>query len=193
MSRRHHVAFHRALRATLAGLALLLAPAAARAQMDHSAHAQHAAGAAPTSLGQDAYAAIAEIVRLLDADPSTDWSKVNLEALRQHLRDMHEVTLRSAVAQRDVPGGFTADVTGDARTAAAIGRMLVSHARELDAMPELRATTEPIAGGVRLTVTAEGGDARAVARLRGLGMVGVLTLGDHHRVHHVMMARGGGH
>ena len=187
MSRRpHHL---------LAGLALLLAPLGAGAQqMDHSAHAQHAAGVgAPTLLGQDAYAAIAEIVRLLDADPTTDWSKVNVEALRQHLRDMQEVTLRSAVLQRDVPGGFTADVTGDARTAAAIGRMLVAHARELDAMPDLRATTEPIAGGVRLTVTAEGGDARAAARLRGLGMVGVLTLGDHHRPHHLMIARGGGH
>ena len=185
----------RPLHRLLAALALLLAPAAAHAQqMDHSAHAQHAAaGATPTMLGQDAYAAIAEVVRLLDADPSTDWSKVNLEALRRHLRDMHEVTLRSTVAQRDVPGGFTADVTGDARTAEAIGRMLPSHARELDAMPDLRATTEPIAGGVRLTVTAERDDPRLAARLRGLGMVGVLTLGDHHRVHHLMIARGGGH
>lgn len=36
----------------------------------------------PTRAGQEAFATIAEIVRLLDADSTTDWSKVDLEALR---------------------------------------------------------------------------------------------------------------
>jgi len=40
--------------------------------------------------GQDAFGAIQEIVQILDADPKTDWSKVDLEALRQHLIDMDE-------------------------------------------------------------------------------------------------------
>ena len=35
--------------------------------------------------GQDAFAAIQEIVEILAADPKTDWSKVNIDALRQHL------------------------------------------------------------------------------------------------------------
>ena len=43
---------------------------------------------------------------MLEADPNTDWSKVNVEALRQHLIDMDHVTMRSEVAQRVVPGGF---------------------------------------------------------------------------------------
>ena len=46
----------------------------------------------PTMPGQDAFGAIQEIVRILEADPKTDWSKVNLEALRQHLIDMKDVT-----------------------------------------------------------------------------------------------------
>ena len=50
----------------------------------------------PTMPGQDAFGAIQEIVRILEADPKTDWSKVNLEALRQHLIDMNEVTLKAA-------------------------------------------------------------------------------------------------
>ena len=37
--------------------------------------------------GHDAFGAIQEIVQILDADPNTDWSKVDLEALRQHLID----------------------------------------------------------------------------------------------------------
>ena len=60
---------------------------------------------APAMPGQDAFGALAEVVRLLDADPETDWSKVDLERLRQHLIDMNEVVLRSEVKQTPVPGG----------------------------------------------------------------------------------------
>ena len=49
----------------------------------------------PMLPGQDAFGAIQEIVHILDADPKTDWSKVDLEALRQHLIDMNEVTLHA--------------------------------------------------------------------------------------------------
>ena len=54
----------------------------------------------PTSPGQDAFGAIQEIVRILDADPTTDWSKVDIGALREHLIDMNEVTLHAAADER---------------------------------------------------------------------------------------------
>ena len=61
--------------------------------MPMGAHAgMHTASTAPTMPGQDAFGAIQEIVGILDADPKTDWSKVDLEALRQHLIDMNEIT-----------------------------------------------------------------------------------------------------
>jgi hypothetical protein len=41
----------------------------------------------PVLPGQDAFGAVQEIVRMLEADPETDWSKVDLEVLRQHLID----------------------------------------------------------------------------------------------------------
>lgn len=145
----------------------------------------------PRQAGQDAFAAIAEIVALLDADPATDWSKVDLERLRRHLIDMNEVVLHAAVTQVPVPGGLAMDVRGAGRTEEAIRAMVVPHAQELDRMPELTARTEPIAGGVRLTVTArKPEDARAVARVRGLGFIGLLALGAHHAPHHLAMARG---
>ena len=145
----------------------------------------------PILPGQDAFGAIAEIVRLLDADPGTDWSKVDLERLRQHLIDMNEVVLRSEVKQSPVPGGIVMDVTGSGRTRQAIRAMVVPHAAELSAMPGLAAKAEPITGGVRLTVTSTTpDDARAVARLRGLGFAGLLALGAHHGPHHLAMARG---
>ena len=49
---------------------------------------------------------------MLEADPNTDWSKVNLEALRQHLIDMNEVTLKAEAVAKPVDGGIEVTVTG---------------------------------------------------------------------------------
>jgi hypothetical protein len=150
-----------------------------------------AATGAPTLPGQDAFGAIAEIVRILDADPATDWAKIDIERLRQHLIDMNEVVLHAEVKASAVAGGLTMDVTGSGRTEQAIRAMVVPHAAELDGMPELAAKTEAIPGGVRLTVTSrDPEDAKAVARVRGLGFSGLLTLGAHHQPHHLAIAKG---
>lgn len=174
----------------------LVMPHSVLAQHPPMPHREHMpammAGRAPTEPGQQAFGAIAEIVRLLDADPATDWSTVDLERLRRHLVDMDEVVMRAAVTQTPVPGGLAMDVTGVGRTEQAILAMVVPHARELDRLPAYAATTAPIPGGVRLTVTAKSaGDAKAAARLRGLGFIGLLTEGGHHGPHHLAMARGG--
>jgi hypothetical protein len=160
-------------------------------------HAQHMramhgmTAGVPAMPGQDAFGAIAEIVRLLDADPSTDWAKVDIERLRQHLIDMNEVVLRSAVKQTPVSGGLAMEITGAGRTEQAIRAMVVPHAIELDRLPSFAAKTENIPGGVRLTVLAKNPDeAKVVARIRGLGFAGLLTEGAHHQAHHLAMAKG---
>lgn len=176
----------------LTGMALAAAPVAAQGHQ-HTPGMTHptATGDPPAEAGQAAFAAIGEIVARLDADPATDWSRVSLERLRQHLIDMDHVTLRSRVSQRETPGGFTAEVTGEGEVAGAIRRMLTAHATQVTREGAVRAAVEEIAGGVRLSVTAvEPSDARAVARLRGLGVIGFLALGDHHGPHHEGMARG---
>jgi hypothetical protein len=164
---------------------------------DADMHARHMqamhgmAGGAPAMPGQDAFGAIAEIVRILDADPATDWSKVDLERLRQHLIDMNEVVLRAAVRQTPVHGGLTMDVTGTGRTEQAIRAMVVPHAAELDRMPAWSARIETLPDGVRLTVVARRpDDAKLVARIRGLGFAGLITEGAHHQPHHLAMAKG---
>ena len=167
-------------------------PGAHGAMHGHMAHGPAAAGE-PVLPGQDAFAAIAEVVRILDADPATDWSKVDLERLRQHLIVMNEVVLRSDVKPSPVPGGLAMEITGGPATEHAIREMLVPHAAELDRLPAFAAKAESIPGGVRLTVTAKvPQDARAVARIRGLGFAGLLTAGAHHGPHHLAMARGEG-
>jgi len=147
--------------------------------------------AAPTLPGQDAFGAVQEIVRMLEADPTTDWSKVDLERLRQHLIDMNDVTLRSEVRATTVPGGLTMDVTGTGRTEQAIRRMVVPHTVELNNMSQWSARTEEMTGGLRLTVTAKNpDDTKTVARIRGLGFIGLLVQGAHHQPHHLAMAKG---
>lgn len=153
--------------------------------------AAETASGAPTLPGQDAFGALAEVVRLLQADPETDWSRVDLERLRQHLIDMDAVVLRSEVTSRRVPGGLAMEITGPPRTARAIRTMVAAHAAELDRMAEWTARTASVPGGLRLTVTARAPeDTRTVTRIRGLGFAGLLAQGEHHGPHHLAMARG---
>lgn len=172
-------------------LAVTALPGLAQSGMDHSRHGAMTAGAPAAPPGQDAYAAIAAIIAQLEADSTTDWSKVNVEALRQHLVVMNDVTLGARSTQVSVAGGARMDVTGDGRVAGSIRAMLHAHAPELDRMGLYRATVEDIPRGARLTVTAaDPADAKTVAKIRGLGFIGLLTLGAHHAQHHLALARG---
>jgi hypothetical protein len=142
----------------------------------------------PIMPGQDAFSAIQEIVQMLEADPKTDWSKIDLEALRQHLIDMNEVTLKADGAARPIDGGLEIAVTGSERTLAAIQRMVPDHAREINGLHGWSAQTAPLPNGVLLTVTAT--DPKEVQHIRGLGFIGILVSGMHHQPHHLAMAKG---
>jgi hypothetical protein len=154
----------------------------------HAMHARQMESAVSVSSGQDAFGAIQEIIARLEADPATDWSKVNLEALRQHLIDMNEVTLRADAAATPVAGGLSIAITGDGRTLAAIQRMVPAHAQEIDGLNQWRVTTAALPNGMSLTVTSD--DPKEVQKIRGLGFIGVLVTGSHHKPHHLAMARG---
>ena len=161
-----------------------------QSHMDHAHHMQGAEATIPTMPGQDAFGAIQEIVRLLEADSKTDWSKVNLEGLRQHLIDMNDVTLKADAQPKPIEGGLQVAVTGEGRTIAAIQRMVTAHAHEIERthLNGWSATTEPLPNGVVLKVTAS--DAREVAHIRGLGFIGIMVSGPHHQPHHLAMAKG---
>ena len=141
----------------------------------------------PTTPGQDAFGAIQEIVQILEADPTTDWSKVNIAALREHLIDMNEVTLRAAANERMLDNGIEIAVTGEGRTLAAIKRMVPAHVHELREIG-WKAKTEDLPNGVKLTVTAS--EAQPLTKLKALGFMGIMVQGGHHQPHHLMMAKG---
>lgn len=151
-------------------------------------HQPSGEAAQPSLPGQDAFGAIQEIMRLLEADPETDWSKVSIAALRGHLIDMNEVTLHAAADERKLDNGVAISVAGDGRVLDAIKRMVPAHARELNGMNGWSATTEDLPNGVRLTVTTS--DPQQVPKLQALGFMGLMVQGAHHQPHHLAMAKG---
>jgi hypothetical protein len=146
------------------------------------------ASTTPTLPGQDAFGAIQEVVRILDADPKTDWSKVDLEALRQHLIDMNEVTLKAEATPKQIDGGLEIAVTGSGRTLVAIQRMIPAWVQMANGHEGWTARVAELLDGELLTVTAT--DSKEVPHIRGLGFIGLLASGSWHQPHHLSMAKG---
>ncbi|KFE33618.1 hypothetical protein [Thioclava atlantica] len=139
-----------------------------------------------TEPGQSAFAAIQEIVAHLLADPETDWSRVDIEALRQHLIDMNNVTLHAQVSESDIPGGARFEAISEApEVTASIRAMVPAHVATMNGVEGWKMSAEEIPGGSALTVT--GADAQ---KIRALGFIGILTVGAHHQAHHLAIAKG---
>lgn len=156
--------------------------------MPMAGHPGMQAGTVPTLPGQDAFGAIQEIVQMLDGDPKTDWSKVDLEALRQHLIDMNEVTLKAQATPKQIDSGLEIAVTGSGRTLVAIQRMVPAWAQTMNGNRGWTTKVSELPNGELLTVTAT--DAKEVQHIRGLGFIGLLASGAHHQMHHLAMAKG---
>lgn len=160
------------------------------AMMTHGRPAESAAtgGYVLTEPGQGAFAALSEVVRVLETDPTTDWSKVDLDALRAHLVDMDRLVFDTAVTLSDLPNGISVFATGDVNTLATLRRMVPAHAAQLAIDARWTVAVEDLGNGVKLTVTSD--DPATVARIRGLGFFGLMASQDHHREHHMMIALG---
>jgi hypothetical protein len=158
--------------------------------MDHATHAQDQPlqNTILTEPGQGAFAALSEVVQVLEVDPDTNWGQVDLAGLRAHLVDMDRLVSDTNVEETELPDGLSSMATGDTDTIATLRRMVPAHAAQL--AQDDRWTIEAIdaENSVELRVTS--GDPAVVARIRGLGFFGLMASQDHHREHHMMMARG---
>lgn len=143
-----------------------------------------------TEPGNAAFAAVAEVVRELNARPDTDWSTVDLEALRRHLRDMERFTLGAELVRREeIPDGLRVVVGGpDERVRRAVRRTLEAHAPMLERETGWDARVEADGERTALTVTAD--RPTDAAKIRGLGYIGLMATGAHHTRHHWMIATG---
>jgi hypothetical protein len=148
----------------------------------------NAAGALPTQGGQSAFAAIQEIVKMLEADPATDWSKVDVEALRAHLIDMDNLTLRARITSEPLPNGERIRVAGDGAVRGSIRRMVKMHAAMAGDTPDwtMRASESP--DGADVVVMAK--TPLGARKIKALGLIGMMAQDMHHARHHLMLAKG---
>lgn len=142
----------------------------------------------PTETGQSAFAAIAEIVGLLNADDTTDWSKVDISALRNHLVDMNMLMMGAKVTQSETGNEVVFIVEGEGQVLRAIQAMALPHARQLDMMDGWSATATTTSKGAVLTMKAE--QPFALAKIQGLGFFGLMVTGAQHQPHHLALAQG---
>lgn len=171
-------------------LGLAAGYALANETSNHSGHGMDETQltAFPTEQGQSGFAAIAEIVNILENDPDTDWSKVNIDALREHLVDMDALTLGSSyvVERDDTSISFIASGTGPALRA--LQNMVPAHAAELNNMNDWEAEATATDTGATLTITPK--DKSDFKRVEALGFFGLMATGAHHQPHHLGMASG---
>ena len=146
----------------------------------------------PVETGQSAFAALAEIVAILEADENTNWSSVSIDILRAHLVDMDRLTLYSIVESTVLDDQrIRFQVRGKGQTLNAIHAMVPVHARMVRGLTGWQISVVREATGVVLTV--EPDPPEALTRLKAFGFFGFMTIGAHHQAHHLQMARGQGH
>lgn len=154
----------------------------ALAQHSHNGTGHTMAG--PKETDQSAFAALAEIVEILREDRDTDWSIVDIAALRQHLVDMDLLTTEAKVTGSQSPMGARFEVRGSGDVLEAIRNIVPAHAPFLAAETGWEVSTEALEDGVAINVD---GDS---AQIQALGFFGIMTIGAHHQEHHLMLAKG---
>jgi hypothetical protein len=166
-------------------------PTAATAKFPTKSPAASTSSATPLKeAGNAIFGTIQETIKMLDADPKTDWEKVDLEGLRQHLIDMENFTSGvDVLSKKNLDKG--AEIVIRAKSEAAHHSL----ERALKAHPSMMESETGWTMGVKqnkekFTLTIETQKPEEVAKLRALGYIGVMALGDHHQVHHWMMASG---
>jgi len=146
----------------------------------------------PQEGGQAAFSALIEIIDLLERDNNTDWSTVNIDGLREHLRDMNLLVLEtSAAAIKHSDNKIQFNVTGDVNSMRSISNMVPAHARFIKQSRGWDIEVTLTDTGAQVIVTSD--ESRDIDRLKALGFYGFMSLDSHHQAHHVQMARGQSH
>ena len=144
-----------------------------------------------TMPGNEIFGTIQEVIHKLEANPNTDWSKVNLEALRQHLLDMKAFTEEvEVVDKKPIANGVEIHVRPQTKRAeGALKRLFSIHPKMLK--KELGWDMTAKQNGNQLwAITCTTKKSSEVVKIRALGYIGLLAEGSHHQLHHWMIATG---
>ncbi len=160
--------------------------------VEHDPHHNHGMSTMPLiAAGNDAFTAIQEVVAKLLADPDTDWQRVNLEALRQHLVDMHNFVINVEVAtQKAIDSGVEFSVKPTTPGAAgSLERLFSAHPAVLKQETGWNMVVMKDKGGA-YTARVTSPDPGEAMKIRALGYIGIVAMGKHHQMHHWQMATG---
>jgi hypothetical protein len=140
--------------------------------------------------GNDIFGTIQEVVQKLETNPHTDWSQVDLEALRQHLLDMKAFTEEvEVISKREIENGVEITVRPTSKRAKqALGRLFTMHPAMIKREKGWDMQAKKGAGEWIVRCTTE--SASEVEKIRALGYIGLLAEGAHHQRHHWMIATG---
>ena len=146
-----------------------------------------------TMPGNEIFGTIQEVIQKLEADPNTDWSKVDLEALRQHLLDMKAFTEEvQVISKKPVENGVEIQVRPEnERAAGALKHLFSMHPAMLKS--EKGWDMKARQNGRQWMITCTTKEKSEVEEIRALGYIGLLTEGAHHQMHHWMIATGSMH
>ena len=151
----------------------------------------HAMNNAPLNMaGNEIFGTVQEVVQKLENDPKTDWSKVDLEALRQHLLDMKAFTEEvEVISQTHIKNGLSIEIKPQtSRAGEALERVMKMHPLMLKQEKGWDMQSKLLNGNFLISVTTE--NSSEVDELRALGYIGILAEGAHHQAHHWMIATG---
>lgn len=140
--------------------------------------------------GHSVFGAVQETIRRLEADSTTDWSEVDVEALRQHLIDMEQVAMNVVVEDEEaIQGGVRLQVRPTNEAArASLERVLAAHPRMLRRTQDWTMQVKEQGSTYVVRVTTD--DPGESDKIRGLGYMGLLAYGMHHQRHHWQLVRG---
>lgn len=143
-----------------------------------------------TEPGNAIFATIQEVVNQMLLDDDTDWEKVDLESLRQHLIDMENFTVNvQVISKTNIEQGIQVIIEPSTiQAAGSLDRALSAHPAMLEQETGWRMVSDKSGNKYRLEITST--NPEDVIKIRGLGYIGIMTMGSHHQPHHWAMASG---
>ncbi len=143
-----------------------------------------------TETGNDIFGTIQEVIINLNANPNTNWAKVNITALKEHLLDMRDMTINvKVISKKALKNGSEILIKPETkRSIQSIKRVLSAHPAQLKKETNWEMQVQKEGIEYRLITTTN--KPIEVDKIIGLGYIGLMAYGNHHQYHHLLIASG---
>jgi|DEB0MinimDraft_6_1074348.scaffolds.fasta_scaffold55226_1 hypothetical protein len=159
---------------------------------DTKEHEDHESGggafASPLEPGQGMFGAISEVNTIIE-ESGADWTKVDLDALWEHLKDMDALMTFAKVEKSELDDGLKMLVTGEGAADRAVRNMIPAHSQFLkNVRPAWEISVSGEGASYEVVVTSS--DPSEAQKIKALGFAGFMFQDDHHASHHLGIAVG---